>query len=106
MASNSTHEYNHQWYLEHKKERQEYNRQWCLSHKEQRDEQDRKRHRAKYIPHPKIPRTEYQKEYYKASKQEAKRVEYKELRQALFDMYGHECACCGERMMEFLTLEH
>lgn len=25
---------------------------------------------------------------------------------AFLDMYGHECACCGEIIFEFLTLEH
>ena len=28
------------------------------------------------------------------------------LRERLFDMYGHECACCGEANVDNLTLDH
>lgn len=31
------------------------------------------------------------------------RLRYKKM---VFDHYGWECACCGEKMMEFLTIDH
>lgn len=34
------------------------------------------------------------------------KIKRKELREQIFQMYGTECACCGENQREFLTIEH
>lgn len=34
------------------------------------------------------------------------RDKWKELRKEIFDYYGWECVCCGEKMKEFLSLDH
>src|SRR6185437_16214029 len=37
---------------------------------------------------------------------DATKRRYDALRQQIFEHYGRECACCGEREPDFLTLDH
>lgn len=49
------------------------------------------------------------KERYKNSKKQKMDYQRKltrEYKQAFLDMYGGKCACCGESLFDFLTIEH
>ena len=40
------------------------------------------------------------------NKRHAQRIKRKKLKEDLLEIYGNDCACCGEHRNEFLTLEH
>lgn len=49
------------------------------------------------------------REYHKKNKKAIKELQsraYKEIRNKFIEMYGKQCACCGEAIKEFLTIEH
>lgn len=46
----------------------------------------------------------YQKN--KETKKEYQRKLTREYKQSFLDMYGGKCACCGETIFDFLTIEH
>ena len=43
---------------------------------------------------------------HKEHRHELHRQRYAARRAAVFDHYGHECECCGDRHPEFLTIDH
>ena len=76
---------------------------------------DKVRNRKRYIPHPKPrltkeekieSRRKSEKSHYERIKREKSKAYYQALRNAFLQMYGSKCACCGEKIREFLTMEH
>ncbi len=43
---------------------------------------------------------------HKIKNNERERIRYANLRQEILDVYGRECACCGEKETLFLELDH
>jgi hypothetical protein len=50
----------------------------------------------------KYPKTEHGVEF----NREFSKKQYQRYRQMVFDHYGHECVCCGERRAAFLAIDH
>lgn len=84
------------WYEKAKKE----GRLWVQSHPEKFAE-----YQKKYRIENREKLSVYGKEYNKRRKEH-----YRELRRgikkAALDAYGGVCACCGEKQIEFLTIDH
>jgi len=56
-------------------------------------------------------RTEYDRKYRadpvgRAKRRQFQRNWYKKVRKECLDAYGGICACCGEKNLEFLTIDH
>lgn len=82
-------EYYKQWRNERLEEQREKSRQWKANNRERHRESSREygRKNAAAIS---------------AKLKEKRRA----LKQVILDAYGNSCACCGETLFEFLTLDH
>lgn len=53
--------------------------------------------------------TKYHADKYERTKETGRLVRkrhYEKWKKAVFDHYGHECSCCGEKEPKFLTIDH
>jgi hypothetical protein len=80
----------------HREERAARTRAYNAAHKERKRAYDR----AYYISHP-----EKLQKYCEKWRQRRKQL-VKEEKALVFNHYGNECSCCGEKHIEFLTLDH
>jgi hypothetical protein len=107
--------YAKKYYKEHQKEIDEKRKSYKLAHPEKELERWR-RHRINH----KEKLKSYRKDYYEKNKEKIdaynkawrdshkkeKHESYMTYRNNFLDMYGRSCSCCGETIVEFLTIEH
>lgn len=102
-------EYDHQYYENHKDERKKWRKDYHQKHKEEenlRQKMYNKSHKKERTENQKLNRKDPQK----MKKQYDNNKKWrKELKLEIFIHYGGnapKCACCGEPIYEFLTLDH
>lgn len=102
--------YDHQRYLEHAEERKQYQRRLRAEHLEEARERDRLRYHAG--SHGKDAKREWARrnpEKNRASARRSWQKQRRSIRRETFARYSHgepQCACCGERTEEFLSIDH
>lgn len=88
----------------HKEQIRETGRKYRETHKEKLREWQRKARAANPEKYREQAKKTYRK--YKDKKREYQNALRKKYKDTFLGMYGNSCACCGETIYEFLTIEH
>lgn len=104
-------EYNKKYYQENKEKIAEQWKKYYQENKEKRKEYNKKYH-IKYYQENKESRKRYSNNYRQENKEKIKEQSKKyqqKNKEIVYNHYSHgviQCACCGEKEIDFLSLDH